>query len=185
MPTNATTEMGLGYVRWSPGSGSGSATVIAEGIAQMEAFARTCGYVLGDVFVDDDPLVQLGWESLLNAVRATRPVSVLVPDVPELRLPLDLLRPRLRRVTSAPLVVARPEVVWRRDAMPSPADEVARREVRPSSGTPAARRATRVRRAGCGRRGVGEGAPDRGTQLAARRHRPGVPPPPSTRGVKT
>jgi hypothetical protein len=105
---------GLGYVRLPSGSRE-PAEVVVDGVALMEAFAQRCGYDLGEVFVDDEPPLRLGWASLVHAVRVARPVSVLVPDVPGLRLPvaeLELLRARLRYVTSAPLVVARPEVAW-------------------------------------------------------------------------
>jgi hypothetical protein len=98
----------------APGA-RGSAERVADGIAVMEAFGRRCCYGLGDVFVDDEPLARLGWASLVAAVRVARPVAVLVPDVDGLRLSgteLEVLRVRLRRSTSAPLVVARADVAW-------------------------------------------------------------------------
>jgi hypothetical protein len=91
------------------------AGLVAEGISVMETFARGCGYGLGEVFVDDVPGLRLGWGSLVDAVRVGRPVAVLVPDVGGLRVPgaeVEVLRARLRRVTNAPLVLARPAVEW-------------------------------------------------------------------------
>jgi hypothetical protein len=106
-------SLGLGYVRLSANA-AGSVGLVADGIALLDDFARRCGMELGDVFVDDEPGGRLAWGSLLEAVRTVRPVAVLLPDVGGLLLPsieVEHLQARLRRVTSAPLVVARPVAV--------------------------------------------------------------------------
>ncbi len=83
--------------------------VMATGIRVMEEFAQVFHYRLGEVFVDDEPAHQMAWAHLIDVVRTRRPIAVLVPDVPGLRLPgwrVEMLRARLRRATSAPLVAA-------------------------------------------------------------------------------
>jgi hypothetical protein len=104
----APSGVAVGYVL-GPGPEVAGGGLLALGIEVMEGFAERAGYVLGDVFVDDEPGHRMGWGSLVDAVRRTRPIAVLTPDVDGLRLvgrELRLARDRLRHVTSAPLVTA-------------------------------------------------------------------------------
>lgn len=105
--------LGLGYVRVPPGAPKGTG-LVAEGIAILEAFAHGRGLGLGEVFVDDEPPRRLGWGSLVDAVQVANPVAVLVPDLIGLQVSgaeVEVLRARLRLVTTAPLVLASPAEV--------------------------------------------------------------------------
>jgi hypothetical protein len=103
--------LAVGYVRTGPGPHLPHG-LLTRAITCLERFARGGGFALGEVFVDDDPRHRVGWTALLADARATRPVAVLVPDLDGTRpAPLELgrLRAQLARVTTAPLVLARPE----------------------------------------------------------------------------
>jgi hypothetical protein len=110
----AVAPTGLGYLqmvtaRTVPGS------LVADGIALLEGYARRCGLRLGEVFVEAEPFRRLAWSSLVAAARATRPVAVLMPGLAGLRLAsaeVAGLEVRLRRATNAPLVVVLPAVGW-------------------------------------------------------------------------
>jgi hypothetical protein len=156
--------VGLGYVQVAAiragieGDAAGvveSTALVAAGIGVMEEFARRCYYELGEVFIEDDPSRRLGWGSLVDAVRVVRPVAVLVPDLDGLRLPpteLNALRARLRLVTSAPLVAARP-VVEAPQVGPAGLDALShtgRADRLPGSVRPAAGRAVMARRSRAG-----------------------------------
>ena len=133
-PTLAEVGVGLGYVRM-PSSDPPSDWVVT-GMSVLESFASDAGFRLGEVFVDDQPGLRLGWGSLVEAVRMTRPAAVLVPDIPGWRFSngeLKALRAQLHRVTNAPLVVARPPSGWSFPAT-SPLPDVSDQHVTDSNG---------------------------------------------------
>lgn len=99
----------LGYVRLRPGEGAAS---VVAGIAGLEAFADSWGWMLGEIFVDDDPARPLlAWANLTAAAGGLSLAAVLVPDAPGLRPPslaLEHLRARCAREILVPLLLAPP-----------------------------------------------------------------------------